>query len=285
MEDSISPVIEMALACREKDERQVTMAQRIKVTDPFAEVRLNTIKIGDREDHHKAVEILDDEGVMRTVAIQGPDYELVPNTLAREIGQDVMSRSDFNWEHDKTLWNGSFISMLYRSDKQVDLPEVGEVMAYGLRIENSYNGSIKLRVSTMAWILSCLNGMTHPEIFGHYTFRHDSRGDNKFDMDDAIACVQSGVNCLDIMQGKIAKMSSRPFALCDLADISSRLSFPKSSWKDVLEELDKSSYEDKMFTYWDAYQAFTQVVTHKMSGVSSLNYSDRVGKQFLELVS
>ena len=259
---------------------------RIIVTDPMAEVRLNSVAVGGREDSYKAVEILDDSNEYQTVAIHGPDYELIPNLLAREIGQDVMSRSEFDWNHERTLWNGSIVSMQYRSDSQVEIPEIGDTMAYGLRIENSYNGNIKLRVVAMAWVLSCLNGVTHPEMFGHYTFRHDSRGENRFDIEDAVTCVQSGVKAMEAVRGKVSALSAEIFTLADLADVCNDVSFPKSNWYDILKTLSTEApgMESGLFNGWDVYQAFTNVITHKMKGVSSLQYSDTIGRYFLDRI-
>lgn len=243
-------------------------------SSPFSDVALDQMEVGGEKVDKMAVRVMDDAGIFRTQAVVGMDYALIPNTLARQVGEDVMARSPYTWEHMATAHTGKVMSLSYRSDLILEVPEVGDTIALGIRIENSYDKSIKFKASLMAYVLSCLNGMTSRKFFKSFTFRHhESSGD--FDVADISEKLLEGEGVLRKIAPVLAELKRAPLRSETICQAARELSVPGNNFMNVVKSLPAKS------SNWDFMQALTAETTHQMKGVSALRHSESVGDFFL----
>ena len=97
---------------------------------------------------------------------------------------------------------------MYRSDRIIEVPAVGDAVSLGLRVENSYDGSAKFRLVLMAYVLSCTNGMMVPRFFTTYTMRHSV--ENRLDLRGAVDLLNNGVTLLENLAPRIASSGWDP---------------------------------------------------------------------------
>jgi hypothetical protein len=246
---------------------------RIQVRDPMAPVRVSPVWVSGSEVPHTGVEILNDENRWECVSIHSQGYQLIPNSLVQQVAREITSRSSMNWTEEKTIWTGRFLSVLFRSDHLKELPEVGDAVSLGLRVENSYDGSAKFRLALMAFVLSCTNGLMSPRIFTTYTVKHTaSRG---FDVDEAIDVIREGALSLETLAPKIAELSRMPLNVKRLASVAKNVELPNRDWGHVLQQLEPAR------TMWDLMQAITHRVTGNTRGRSMITTSETIGDFFL----
>lgn len=254
-------------------------------TNPLAEVVLEPVVVAGKDTGKMAVMVQDDSGEFQHQAMNSGDYKLLKNSLALQVGEDMMSRSPFAWEQMPThdVWSGKFMARCYRTtDLTVELPAVGDAIALGLRIENSYDGSTKFRASLMAYVLSCLNGMTSPQFFESYTFRH-LEGREEFDVSDISMKLEEGLSVLERVAPMIQELSETPLSASLITSAASSLSIPGHQFMGILKAMDLR--EEKRQTEWDFMQAMTYRTTHKMKGYAALKHSEEVGSFFLRRAS
>jgi hypothetical protein len=177
------------------------------------------------------------------------------------------------WSVERTIWTGRFLSMLFRSDRLVQISEVGDAVSLGLRVENSYDGSAKFRLALMAFVLSCSNGLMSPRLFTTYTVKHVLS--DQFDIEEAIGVLNSGMVALEVLAPKIAELSRVPLSVKRLASVAKGIDLPNRDWGHVLAELESAR------TMWDLMQALTHRVTHNTRGRSMITTSEGIGDYFL----
>ena len=130
--------------------KPATLRSQVRVSDPYAPVRLAPVSVNGEAVPQVAVEILTDDGTWQCLNIHSANYQLISNSLAQQTAREITSLSRWRWVEERSIWTGRFLSTLYRSDQIVELPEVGDAVSLGLRIENSYDGSAKFRIVLMA---------------------------------------------------------------------------------------------------------------------------------------
>jgi hypothetical protein len=243
------------------------------VSDPFAPVRLAPVSVNGTSVPQVGVEIMNDLGQWQCVNIHSQGYQLIPNSLVQQVAREITSRSSMAWSEEKTIWTSRFLSILYRSDHLVQLPEVGDAVSLGLRVENSYDGSAKFRLALMAFVLSCTNGLMSPRLFTTYTVKHTASSD--FDIEEAIGILNDGVVALEVLAPKIGELSRMPLTTKRLAQVAKTVDLPNRDWGHVLQQLEPSR------SMWDLMQAITHRVTHNTRGRSLITTSEEVGDYFL----
>ena len=204
--------------------KPAALRSTVKVTDPFAQVRLAPVSVNGSAVPQVGVEIRNDEGDWECINIHSQGYQLISNSLAQQTAREITSMSSLDWTEEKTIWTGRFLSTLYRSDQIVEVPEVGDAIALGLRVENSYDGSAKFRLVLMAFVMSCTNGLMSPRHFSTYTVKHHAA--QEFDLDEAVAVIHGGTRSLERIAPRIATLSKIPLDLRTLATVAKNLSLP-----------------------------------------------------------
>jgi len=174
---------------------------------------------------------------------------------------------------EKTIWTVRFMSILLRSDRMIQLPEVGDAVCLGLRVENSYDGSAKFRMVLMAFVLSCSNGLMSPKTFATYTIKH--LASNAFDIEEAVGILNDGVIALEVLAPKIGELSRMPLNVKRLASVAKNIDLPNRDWGHVLQQLEPAR------SMWDLMQALTHRVTSNAKGRSLITTSETIGDYFL----
>jgi hypothetical protein len=241
--------------------------------DPFAPVRLAPVAVNGTSVPQVGVEIRRDDGCWECINIHSQGYQLIPNSLVQQAAREITSRSSMEWSEERTIWTGRFLSVLFRSDRLIQLPEVGDAVCLGLRVENSYDGSARFRLALMAFVLSCSNGLMSPRLFTTYTVKH--LAGNAFDIADAIGILNEGVTSLEVLAPKIAELSKMPLTTKRLAQVAKGIDLPNRDWGHVLQQLEPAK------TMWDLMQAITHRVTSNTRGRSLITTSEVVGDYFL----
>lgn len=254
-------------------ERPSAFRSVVAASDPFAPVRLSPVAVNGSAVPQVGVEILNDEGDWEALNIHSQGYQLIPNSLVQQAALEITSRSSMSWTEERTIWTGRFLSILYRSDRMIQLPEVGDAVSLGLRVENSYDGSAKFRLALMAFVLSCRNGLMSPRLFTTYTVKHTTS--KEFDIEEAVEILNSGVAALEVLAPRIAGLARMPLTVRRLAAVSRNVELPNRDWGHVLQQLEPAR------TMWDLMQAITHRVTHNTRGRSLITTSEEVGDYFL----
>ena len=87
-------------------ERPEKLRSMVQVKDPFAPVRLAPVSVNGTSVPQVGVEILNDDGAWEAINIHSQGYQLIPNTLVQQAAREIMSRSDLQWNEEKTIWTG-----------------------------------------------------------------------------------------------------------------------------------------------------------------------------------
>jgi hypothetical protein len=254
-------------------ERPSVIRSLMPVPDPYAPARLAPVSVNGTAVPQVGIETRRDDGSWECISIHSQGYQLIPNSLVQQVANEITSRSSMNWSEEKTIWTGRFLSILYRSDHLVQLPEVGDAVCLGLRVENSYDGSAKFRLVLMAFVLSCTNGLMSPRLFTTFTMKHIAS--NQFDIEEAIEVIRDGASSLEVLAPKIGELSRMPLNVKRLASVAKSIDLPNRDWGHVLQQLEPAR------TMWDLMQAITHRVTTNTRGRSLISTSEEVGDYFL----
>jgi hypothetical protein len=219
------------------------------------------------------VEILTDDGTWQCINIHSQGYQLISNSLAQQTAREITSLSKWRWVEEKTIWTGRFLSTMYRSDQIVELPEAGDAACLGLRFENSYDASAKFRISLMAYVLSCTNGLMSPRYFSTYALKHTAA--QGFDLKEAVSVIQGGVSILEEIAPRIATLSKTRLNLKTLAAVAKNVSLPNRDWGPIVQNLGNAH------SVWDLMQEVTHRLTYNGRGRALITTSEAVGDYFL----
>ena len=250
-----------------------TARSRIQVTNPYSPVRLAPVSVSGQAVTQVGVEILDDQENWQTINIHSQGYQLISNSLAQQTAREITSLSTLNWEEERTLWTGRFLSIMYRSDQIVDIPEVGDAVALGFRASNSYDGSAKFRLDLMAFVLSCSNGLMSPRYFSTYTLKHIAT--QEFDLREAVSIIGDGLDTIEKIAPRIATLSTIPLDLKILSSVAKKVDLPNRDWAQIIQNLGDAH------SLWDLFQLVTHQVTHNGRGRALINTSEHVSDYFL----
>lgn len=243
-------------------------------TDPLAPVRLSPVRVNGSRVEHRAVEIQNDEGTWEVLNIHSPVYQLIPNEVMASVTRDILAESQLDWRPRGSVWTGRYYAELFASDGLVEVPEVGDTIALGLRSENSYDGSCQFRIVLQAWVLSCSNGLVSPRTFTSFALRH--MAGNEFEIDRAVRTISEGLPLLEAVAPRVAALSRTPLSINLLARIARQIHLPAREWGYITPSLDGVS------DLWGLMQVITHRLTHHGRGRAGLLQQERVGDYFLD---
>ncbi len=111
------------------------------------------------------------------IEIVSNQYKLVSNEDARNLGEDILHRTGFNWEPESRIWDGNRFRQRFIS-KDLTMQVGGhDNLMFAADIVNSYNGTMSLGLQTLAWRQVCTNGMVARQFFDGFRIRHLKNGD------------------------------------------------------------------------------------------------------------
>ena len=252
-----------------------------KVTDPYADVWLEPVRTahGDME-NRKAVMIKDDDGIPQHIEVVSGDYKLYTNEVVRQIGNDIMTRSQYKWNPLKRYWNPSspksLTDMFITEERVVPMPNERDDIKLGVAFRNAYDGSSLLSVELFLCYLACANQWIARNVFGFFALRHVVGAHDEIDIIDAVEQVTTGAERMARMAPVVGELLGTDLTVDRLVECRNKILLPDQLWGRVIERLGK---EQK--TEFGLLQSMTAVASHDMKTMSALNYSDRIGTYFL----
>ncbi len=256
----------------------VLMKVEITTTNPFADVTLEKVMVAGQEVNKRSVMIKDDLDEYRPISVVGPEYNLVPNSVCRDVMDDVMSRSEYGWRELKTFWDGKrFIQMHITRDAITSVRNGQEYPLHvGLMVRNSYDGSSAFAFEMYACNMVCSNQYINRNRFGFFAMRHTPGESGKWDVNDALQNVGVGADNLLRMAPQIQQMMGEPLTADHIINARQSIKLPDSYWSNTLDRLDEEPR-----TRFGLFQALTGTASHDVKGVRSLRVGDSVGTYFL----
>jgi len=243
------------------------------VTSPFAEVRVAPVSVRGSEVSNQAIEIRDDQGDWQCLNIHSSAYKLVPNSVVNEIADEVLIHTGQNWTPEREVWTGRYWAKLFRSNLEVDAPQVDDTLSLGLRVENSYDGSSQFRIVLMGFVLSCTNGLVSPRHFSSFTMKHI--GDEEVNYGLAVAKIRQGMGELEGVLPLVNRLNRIPLTVDLISQVANETGLPNREWGEVCKLLGGSE------TAWDLYQSITHRLSHHGRGRAGLQNEEQIGDYFL----
>jgi len=243
------------------------------VTSPFAEVRVAPVSVRGSEVSNQAIEIRDDHGDWQCLNIHSSAYNLVPNTVVNGIAQEILIQTGESWTDEREVWTGRYWAKLFRSNLEVDAPQVDDTLSLGLRVENSYDGSCQFRIVLMGFVLSCTNGLVSPKHFSSFVMRH--LGDEEVNYGLAVAKIRQGMRELEGILPLVGRLNRIPLTVDLVSQVANETGLPDGEWGHITKMLGGSS------TAWDFLQCVTHRLSHHNRGRAGLQYEEKIGDYFL----
>tara|TARA_Y100000034_G_C6745273_1_gene330974 strand:- start:21 stop:809 length:789 start_codon:yes stop_codon:yes gene_type:complete len=107
------------------------------------------------------------------------NYLVVPNKNVKEMAEDIINDTDWEWEEGKNFWNGRQYMVSYNViNHNFGQVNVDDPLTVGMGMWNSYDGSRALSWFMFVVRLACTNGMTSRSLFPMYRFKHDNVHEN-----------------------------------------------------------------------------------------------------------
>lgn len=255
------------------------MRTKLITKDPFTDVVLQRVQAGGEELRQQAIMVKDDEGrFIHNGAIVGPEYTLVPNSICRDVLDDVMSRSKYEWTAMLTNWNGKQFQQLFHTTTAItEIANGGSHPIHvGLMIRNSYDGTMAFGFEIFAMNMICQNQYIQRNRFGYFSMRHTPGEAGSWDVNDALENVGIGAEKIIQIAPRIELLRSEPLTTTRLLETKAGVNIPNSNWGHVLDRL--QAEEENRF---GLYQALTAVCTHDIGGFTGSKYNNEVGNLFL----
>lgn len=161
---------------------------------------------------------------------------------------------------------------LYPPKWREDVSSESDIIQFGLKISNSYDGSSALKLDVVGLRLICENGMVVPKTQNKSYHKHTSDRLDEFkeELKEMIG--------MDVEEVLEIYREARDLEV-DVEDTIEALKLPNSLQEEVIEEL---KYERE--TAWDVYNKITEKITHgygDSEGVSEISegYANRLHEQ------
>ncbi len=255
----------------------VSKRSRVKVSSPFADVRVAPVKVNGSEVSNQASEIRDDHGDWQCLNIHSSSYNLIANEKVSEIAEEILIQTGELWTPEREIWTGRYWARLFRSDLEIDAPEVGDTLSLGLRVENSYDGSCQFRIVLMGFVLSCSNGLVSPRHFSSFSMRHIGSEEVSYGL--AVAKIRQGMRELEGVLPLVGRLNRIPLTVDLVSQVANETGLPDGEWGHITKMLGGSS------TAWDLMQCITHRLSHHNRGRAGLQYEEQVGTYFLDQIA
>ena len=218
----------------------------------------------------------DDNGEPKLSGILSKDYNLIKNSAAKDIGDNIKSRSDYLWEELKCFWDGKKYAHYYISTEPVTEIENGGThpIHLGIMLRNSYDGSSCFGLEIFACNMQCANQYISRNRFGFFAIKHT---DNEaINIEDAVTNIGIGAQRLIEVAPKIGELRHKALSVDDIRSAKKNTSIPNSRWGDVIDKLG-----DGESNKFGLFQAMTNVASHKMTGFNSITVGNTITEHFL----
>ena len=107
------------------------------------------------------------------------NYLLVENADVKDMALQIVDESGIDFTQDKVFFDGKrFVLSFIAKNDSIGEVAVGDDVAIGFQMWNSYDGSTSLGFKMMLYRLECLNGMMSNTELSRYKFRHNIDSEN-----------------------------------------------------------------------------------------------------------
>ena len=246
--------------------------------NPFAPVSLEPITSTGVTLNKVSVMLKEEGQEPFSAGIVGKDYGLFSNRQAVNIAEEIIHRSNMDFTTVNQIWNGKQFWQTYKTEKAViELPSINDVIQFGIGLTNSYDGTCKLRLSLMAYVVSCTNGMTNNQEWGHFSIRH--QGVDQVNWQDAEEQIAHGFDRIATSKDVFVELTKRQFKINHLLNVAGTSISPTFMGKFV-----KEIAVDKPKSCWDAMQCATSMLRDPKT-IAGINQIDLVTSAFMGLVN
>jgi len=250
-----------------------------KFSDPFAEVVQDAVAVGGTEVSKVGIRVKDDDGNFQLAGIQAAGWQLIKNSVARDVGDNIMSRSPYDWNELKVIWDGKKYAHYFITEQNITQIDVGDGsephdIRLGMMLRNAYDGSSKFGMEMFACDFNCTNQFVSRKRFGYFAIYHNEHA--TFDFDDAVRNVSQGAENLIAIAPRIQQLASTPLETHHLINAHKETKIPQSKWGDVLARL---ALEQS--TMFGLYSALTYIASHEMKGFNSISVGDSISDHLL----
>jgi len=214
----------------------------------------------------------------KEVGTVGSNYLLVPNNEVKEMAEEISFQSDSIFHEDKTYFDGKrYVTSYIAKDNSVGEVEVGDNIALGFQMWNSYDGSTSLGFRMMLYRLICTNGMMSKVNLSKYRFRHSIGSDDWKNEIESVAhslkaAARGDNNSVHTMINRFKSLNESVVDMSSLEKIRKEYinDIPTQLWGSVMDRfLDKENR-----TGWDFLNASTDELWHKKKPtIASFNHN------------
>lgn len=252
----------------------------VAVANPFCPIAYDQADVDGVKIPRFNLSLVDPENRKRFVDTHTDAYQPVENRQAMALATQVIERTDAAFKPADILWDGARFTARFVSERIVAQPVPGDMVALGLLVHNSYNGTLAFGIRFYAERLKCSNGMIFTQELGGFSLRHLDGQDKLFD-EAAERILGAGARFPEVMR-KLGILAGREATLDSvsrwvLALDKGTPKFPQGGLISVLEALHKGHP-----TMWDQLNAFTYVSAHDVAPFTGIDLSDRICRLAME---
>ena len=235
---------------------------------------------------------VDKEGGLtwKECGVVGSNYLLVPNEEVRDMANEIATQSKLSWSPMKTFFDGKrYIHFMQSKTNTTEIAE-GDDVALGMGFWNSYDGSTALQFRTFLVRLLCTNGMITKDFMNLMRFKHNKT--SKGYEDEIINAAKIVDNCGDDVHevtSRMRNMVKTPVDLNELATLRNTYlgDLPVTLWGKISShflEKEKEKIYSNETTYWDFYNACTDVLWHeKKPTMASFEHNQKITDNLLQI--
>lgn len=234
-------------------------------SNPYVDVEAHNVSVGGKEVKKVGIMVRNDDGDFECSGVLSADYQLIKNSIARDVVSNIQARSNMKWKSLKVMWDGKKYCHYYHTESPItSIKANGQAhdIVLGMMNRNSYDGSWCWGLEFYLMNMVCTNQYVSRNQFGYYNIRHVGADD--YDIQDALQNVSISSERALAVAPKIEALTALPATLATIIKARKETNMPTSKWGEVIEALEGS-------TMFSLYQAMTYVSSHSLTGFSSVN--------------
>lgn len=259
-----------------------------KFSNPYAEVVQEPVEVGGDRVSKVGIRVKDDDGNFQLAGIQHADWQLIKNSIAKDVGDNIMSRSPYEWENVKCLWDGKKYANYFITRESIARVDTGLVqpqgapndgvairgLHLGMMMRNAYDGSGKFGMEMFACDYSCTNQFISRKRFGYFAIYHNEK--DTWKIDDALDNITIGAENLIAIAPRIQELANTPLESGHIIEAYRNTKIPHSKWGDVLARL-----AIEQATVFGLYSALTYIASHHLKGFNAISVGDSITEHII----
>ena len=245
--------------------------------DPYAKIRKVPL-VGTDGTSSSAFGIQTDtgkngKGKWKEVGVVREDYLLVPNEECLDMFHHINAQSKIKFTIKKTFFNGKQYGLYATAEDQTHTIDsengikVGDTVALGFHILNSYDGSKALTAGLHLERLLCTNGMCTNHGLSSVRILHDkSNAKWEDEVEKILGLIDSSEDKVSSMMKAYSEMDRSILDEATLRHIANNVipGIADSTFGKIYRQFSKDTFGNTA-TVWDFYNACTNILWHNPS--------------------